>query len=72
MRPDVIRIALRIVRTVVADDEHVDGGDPAFLREADFHAAMQAGARAADVMLFLAADAHHHRCADLLRKDAPE
>ena len=71
MRPDWFGIALRIVRAVVHDHEHVDRGDPAFLREADFHAAVQAGTRAADVVLFLAADAHHHRRADFLREDAP-
>src|SRR6202040_325824 len=62
-------IALRIVRAVIHHDKHVDGGDLAFLREADLHAPVEAGTGPADVMLFFAADPHHHRRADLLRHD---
>ena len=62
-------VALRIVGSVIHHDEAVNGGDFAFLSEADFEAAMEAGARAADEMLFLAADAHHDRRTDLLRHD---
>ena len=61
MRPDENGIAHLVVRAVVADDEHIEGGDPAFLGEADFHPAVQAGTPAADVVFFLAADAHHDR-----------
>jgi hypothetical protein len=54
------------VRPVLADHEHVDRGDPAVFREPDFHAAVQARARAADAVFLVAADAHHHGCVELL------
>ena len=41
MRPDVAASPTLVVRTVVADDEHIEGQDPAFLGEADFHPAVQ-------------------------------
>ena len=68
MRPDEIGVAHLIVRAVVADHEHIERGDPAFLGEADLHPAVEAGTRAADVVLFLAADAHHDRRVRLLRQ----
>src|SRR5499427_3456110 len=56
------------VGTVVLDDEQIQRGDAAFLREADLRAPHHAGPRAADVVLLLSADAHHHRGAGLLRE----
>ena len=54
-------VAHRAVRTVVFDDEEVERGDASVLPESDPRAPHHAGSCAADVVLFLAADAHHHR-----------
>ena len=61
-------IAHRPVGAVVFDDEEIERGDSSVFGEADARAAGHPGARAADVMLFLAADAHHDRGAGLLRQ----
>src|SRR5215469_7592111 len=55
-----IRVADSVIRTVVADRVHVEGSDASVFRKANFHAALESRPRAADEMLFLAADAHHH------------
>src|SRR2546425_5245571 len=62
------RVALRVVRTVVADRVHVDGRDAAIFSEAGLDAREDTGPRAADEVLFLARDAHHHRCVRFLRQ----
>jgi hypothetical protein len=62
------RIAHRVIRTVVANDEHVESRDPSLFREADFHTPLKARARASDEGFLLAADAHHHRSVRLLRQ----
>ncbi len=64
----VVAITLALERTVVADREHVERGDVTVLREADLHPAAHSGTTAADEMLFLAADSHHHRGIRLLRQ----
>src|SRR4029453_17128273 len=64
----VFYITLTLERTVVAHREHVERGDVTVLREADLHPASYSGTAAADEMLFLAADSHHHRGIRLLRK----
>ena len=64
----VVAVALALERTVVADRAHVERGDAAVLGEADLHPAAHARTAAADVVLFLAADAHHHRRIRLLRQ----
>ena len=62
-------IALAAIRARGFDDEHVTGGDAAILLEAHLDPARVARAGAADVGLFLARDAHHHRTAvELLRE----
>ena len=61
-------IALRIVRAAVAHREHIEGQDSAILGKAHLYAAFNAGACAANAVLFFAANAHHHRRAQLLRQ----
>ena len=61
-------IVLRVVGTVVGDHEHIEGRDPPFLGEADFHAALETGPRASDEMFLFAADAHHHRSIGFFRE----
>ena len=68
MRPVCPASPCLLVRTVLADDEHVERDDAALLREAHLHAAVNARARAADVMLVVAADPHQHRRVGLLRE----
>ena len=58
------------VRSVVADNKHIQGQDPAFLREANFHSSLKTGARATDVLFLFAANAHHDRSMGLLRKQS--
>ncbi len=62
-------IELIFVRAGVLQDEHVNGRDPAVCAEADLDARHQRRTVAADVVFFLAADAHHHRTADLPRQE---
>jgi hypothetical protein len=61
-------VALRVVRAVVADRVHVDRGDAAVLGHAEFDARQDAGACAADEVLVLARDAHHHGRVGFLRE----
>src|SRR4029077_12461124 len=63
------RIAHHVVRAVVAYHVHVEGGDPAFLGESNLHPAVQTGTPAADVILFLAGNAHHDRSAGFFREE---
>ena len=61
--------SLCIVGTVVRNNKHIEGSDPAFLAKADFHSALKTGARAPDESLLFAANAHHHRGVGLLRQE---
>ena len=61
-------IAGWLVRATVTDHEHIQRRDLTFLGKANLHPAEQAGTRAADVMLLLAADAQHDRSVGLLRQ----
>ncbi len=63
-----VAVAAGTVRPAFDDGEHVDRGDLAVLREADFDARVECRTRASDHVLFLAAQAHHHRRAGLLRE----
>ena len=62
-------VALRVIRATVANREHVNRCNPAILGKADLHAANKTWARATDVVLFLAADAHHHRSVELFGQE---
>ena len=59
-------IALRLVRTVVGDDEEIHRREFAVLRESGLHPAVKRGPGAAHVVLFFAGDAHHDRRVRLL------
>src|SRR5256712_5033797 len=56
------RIADWLVRTVLVDHEHVERRDAAVFGESDFQPAVHPRTPAADVVLGLAIDAHHHGC----------
>ena len=62
-------IAHLVVGTVIADHEHIERHDPAVPGKADLHTAVEAWTPAPDVLLFLAADAHHHRRIRLLGEE---
>ena len=62
------RVALRVVRTVVADANMSIAVMRPSLRKPTLTRASEARARAADVVLVLARDAHHHRRVGLLRE----
>src|SRR4029453_11865153 len=64
----VVAIALALERTVVARRHHVEREDAALFGETDLHPAAHARTAAADEVLFLAADAHHHGDVRLLRQ----
>ena len=59
---------LLLVGTVVGQPVQFESRDPAILRKADLRTPMEGRTDAADVVLFLLVDAHHHRRVDLLRE----
>jgi len=59
-------VALRVVGAAVAYREHVDCQNSAVFAKTDLQAAFNTGTRAANAVLFLAADTHHHRGIELL------
>src|SRR5215471_9270806 len=55
-----IRVTDGIVRSVVADHEHIECGNASVLGETDFHPSLKAGPRPSNEVFLLTADAHHH------------
>src|SRR5439155_7551391 len=61
--------ALRVVRTVVGNHEHIESNNPSFLRKTGFHPALKTGPGSPDESFLFATDAHHYRGVGLLREE---